>query len=78
MASRRIGLLVTCLFKIGFDLLDKLPADRRAKLVDRVQQRAYSFLATDAGAEHMDPLADGKIAPAEHGALKSPSPRPPR
>jgi hypothetical protein len=70
------GLLVTCLFKLGFDLLDKLPEDRRARLADRVQQRAYSYLASEAGAERLDPLADGKAASGQTGAFASPAPRP--
>jgi hypothetical protein len=57
------GLLVTCLFKLGFDLLEKLPEERRAALADRIHQRAFSYLATEAGKDDKDPLSDIKAEP---------------
>jgi hypothetical protein len=77
--QEKIGLLVTCLFKLGFNLLDKLPEERRAKLAQRIHERAYSYLASEAGAERADPLASGKTTlAANHNASRPPSPRPRR
>ena len=70
------GLLTTCLFKLGFDLPDKLPAERRVKLADRVQQRAYPYLATEAGTDSSDPLSDGKTATTRASTSNAPALRP--